>query len=68
MELAGQVATDDRIAGYYTLSATVLVAQHLPPDLVRELKWPRYPELPATLIGRLAVDLPFRGQGIGGCT
>ena len=37
----------------------------LPPELVKQLKLPRYPALGDTLIGRLARDLSFRGQRIG---
>jgi len=59
------VTADNRIVGYYTLSSAIIDASHLAPDLVKQLKWPRYPELPATLIGRLASDLAFRGQGVG---
>jgi predicted GNAT family N-acyltransferase len=32
---------------------------------VKKPELPRYPNLPATLIGRLAPDLSFRGQRIG---
>jgi GNAT superfamily N-acetyltransferase len=35
----------------------------LPDELSRRL--PRYPLVPATLLGRLAVDKRFRGQGYG---
>lgn len=59
------LTAENRIAGYYTLSATIIVAHDLPPEEVKKLKWPRYPELPATLIGRLARDIAFQGQGIG---
>jgi predicted GNAT family N-acyltransferase len=59
------VTETNRIAGYYTLSAATIVVADLPPDTVKKLNWPRYPELPATLIGRLASDLTFRGKGIG---
>lgn len=51
------------IAGFYTLSATGIDVGALPEDFTRRL--PRYPRLPAALIGRLAVDRGFRGQGIG---
>ena len=37
----------------------------LPPELVKQFKLPRYPVIGATLIGRVARDLSFRGQGIG---
>jgi len=60
------VTADNRIAGYYTLSASVILAgDDLPADTVKKLKWPRYPQLPATLIGRLARHIEFRGQHIG---
>jgi len=59
------VAADQRIAGYYTLSATALKGDDLPPELVKKLRLPRYPELPATMLGRLAVDSGFRGQRLG---
>jgi ribosomal protein S18 acetylase RimI-like enzyme len=59
------LTAENRIAGYYTLSATIITADDLPREAVKKLKWPRYPELPATLIGRLARDITFQGQGIG---
>lgn len=52
------------IAGYYTLSATALEPASLPADMARRL--PTYDMLPATLIRRLAVDLRYRGQKLGG--
>jgi predicted GNAT family N-acyltransferase len=58
------VAESGRIAGFYTLSATEIATTDLPLDLVKKL--PRYPHLPATLLGRLARDLAWRGQNIGG--
>ena len=57
------VLPDGAIAGYYTLSATAVPAPELPPDMIR--KPPRYPLLPAALLGRLAVDQRYRGQGHG---
>lgn len=52
-----------RVVGYYTLSASVLDASELPDTLARKL--PRYPQLPVTLLGRLAVDQSMRGKGAG---
>jgi GNAT superfamily N-acetyltransferase len=52
-----------RIIGYYTLSAFTIEASKLPAETVKKL--PRYPRLPAVLIGRLAVDREFSGQGWG---
>src|SRR6266404_5250017 len=59
------VLTDDAgsLAGYYTLSATSIALADLPPDLAKRL--PRYPAIPATLMGRLAVDYRRRGQRLG---
>jgi GNAT superfamily N-acetyltransferase len=57
------VADPSRIAGFYTLSATTVELEKLPPELARKL--PRYPRLPATLLGRLARALEFKGEGIG---
>lgn len=51
------------IAGYYTLSQYAVDLVHLPPEIVKKL--PKYPEVPATLLGRLAVDEKFRGQKLG---
>ena len=57
------LADRGRIAGFYTLSATSLELRKVPDELARKL--PRYPSLPATLLGRLARDLAFKGQGLG---
>ena len=54
---------DTRVLGYYTLSASVLTLTELPEELARKL--PRYPQLPVTLLGRLAVDQSTQGQGLG---
>lgn len=52
-----------RIAGYYTLSAIGVPLGHLPDATKARL--PRYPSIPSVLLGRLAVDLGYRGQGLG---
>jgi Acetyltransferase (GNAT) family. len=54
---------DPAVLGYYTLSATSLALTDLPDELARKL--PRYPVLPATLMGRLAVDCRHRGRRFG---
>jgi GNAT superfamily N-acetyltransferase len=54
---------DGMIAGYYTLSSTSAQLGELPAQTVRKL--PRYPLVPATLLGRLAVDRRQRGKGYG---
>ena len=56
--------TTQAITGYYTLAATSVPASDLPTDVLKPL--PRYPILPAALVGRLAVDQRFHGKGLGG--
>ena len=56
-------AATEAIAGYYTLSALSILPANLPGDLV--VKLPHYSAFPAILIGRLAIDSRFRGQGLG---
>lgn len=51
------------IAGYYTLAATSVLLNDLPPDIAKRL--PRYPAVPATLLGRLAVASRYQGRGLG---
>lgn len=58
------VTEKHRIAGYYTLASASLLLADLPADKGRRL--PRYPTVPAVRMGRLAVDLAFKGQGLGG--
>jgi GNAT superfamily N-acetyltransferase len=60
------VLQDDQescIAGYYTLSATSIQFPDLPESETRKI--PRYQSLPACLLGRLAVDRRYAGQGMG---
>lgn len=52
-----------RILGYYTLSSYSVRLAELPPDQARRL--PRYPTVPAVLLGRLALDREAGGQGLG---
>jgi GNAT superfamily N-acetyltransferase len=59
----GLVLPDGRIAGYYTLSSTSVQFGELPEQTVRKL--PKYPLVPATLLGRLAVDRRRQGKGYG---
>lgn len=51
------------IAGYYTLAAASIAVMQLPEEHTRRL--PRYPRILAGLVGRLAVDVRFRGRGLG---
>ena len=57
------VMPDGLMAGFYTLSGAALRLNDLPQDIANRL--PRYPLVPATLIGRLAVDRRYHGQGWG---
>ncbi len=51
------------VFGYYTLSAISVDIGEWPETVARKL--PRYPVVPATLLGRLAIDRRFQGQGAG---
>lgn len=57
------VLPEGTIAGYYTLSSTSAQLAELPAQTVRKL--PKYPLVPATLLGRLAVDRRHQGKGYG---
>jgi len=57
------VLSDGIIAGYYTLSSTALQLAELPERIAGRL--PRYPLVPATLLGRLAIDHRHQGKGYG---
>lgn len=59
VESAGSAA----ILGYYTLSAFGIELSDLPEETAKRL--PRYPIVPATMLGRLAVDEKHRGKGFG---
>lgn len=52
-----------KVLGFYTLSTTSIQLNGIPVELAKRL--PRYPRLPATLLGRLATDLSARGIGLG---
>jgi GNAT superfamily N-acetyltransferase len=51
------------ILGYYTLSAFSIRLDALPKTISKRL--PRYPLVPATLLGRLAVSSIYRGRRLG---
>lgn len=51
------------IAGYYTLSAYSVGLDKIPEEIAKKLT--RLPEVPATLIGRLARSTAYKGRGIG---
>jgi GNAT superfamily N-acetyltransferase len=60
--IALDLATD-KIGGYYTLTAAGVPLGELPESLIKRL--PRYPSVPVARLGRLAVDLAYRGQQLG---
>jgi predicted GNAT family N-acyltransferase len=51
------------IAGYYTLSQYSIELGDVPGELAKKL--PKYPLVSATLLGRLAISVDFRGKGLG---
>ena len=51
------------IAGFYTIAASSLVLDLLPAEQAKRL--PRYPTVPAVLIGRLAVAKAHQGKRLG---
>ncbi len=56
-------SADKSVGGYYTLSATSILLKDLPGTVSKKL--PRYPEVPAALVGRLAVDTRHHGRRLG---
>jgi GNAT superfamily N-acetyltransferase len=52
-----------RVAGYHTLAATAIRLTELPSEIAKKL--PKYPLVPASLLGRLAVDQSYHRQGLG---
>ncbi len=60
---AATSANSNIIAGYYTFSAASVPMLDLPSETAKRL--PRYPVVPAALIGRLAIDRQYRGRGLG---
>ena len=55
--------SDHEIAGYYSLSTLSIDIGDLPAERARKL--PRYPDVPAALLGRLAVASGWQGKGLG---
>ena len=51
------------IAGFYTLSQYAVELDAIPEEITKKL--PKYPQVPTTLLGRLAVSSRFRGEGLG---
>jgi len=55
---------DSSVSGYYTLASASIERKTLPVEIIKKLP-PSYHNLPATLLGRLAVDNSCVGQGMG---
>jgi len=51
------------VSGFYTLSMKSVLLVDLPQATQKKL--PRYPEVPVVLLGRMGVDLNYKGQGLG---
>ena len=60
--VAREIATD-AVAGFYTLSSNAVALTDVPQGLAKKL--PRYPTVPAVLIGWLGRHENFRGLGLG---
>lgn len=58
------VAETGDLGGFYTLAATSLAFDALSPERAKRL--PRYPVVPAILLGRLAISRQYQGKGLGG--
>lgn len=56
---------DDGLAGFYTLTQDNIASGDLPPELIKRLNLPRYEQIGASLLGRLARDLAYKGKGVG---
>jgi GNAT superfamily N-acetyltransferase len=54
---------DNRVVGFYTLSASSIPLTALPAATTR--KMPRYPSVPCVRMGRLAVARRHQGSGLG---
>ena len=53
----------DKIIGFYTLSNASASLNKIPLDMQKRL--PKYPDVPAVRLGRLAVDKSSQGFGLG---
>ena len=53
----------DKIIGFYTLSASAININDLNQQLAKKL--PKYPLVPVSLLGRLAIDKNYQKQGLG---
>lgn len=56
------VNEDEAVVAYYTLSADSINVEDAPLEYVKSVK---YEKIPVILLGRLAVDISVKGQGLG---
>jgi ribosomal protein S18 acetylase RimI-like enzyme len=61
--VAAEQTAPSTIVGYYTLSAASILLSDLPESMLRRM--PRYPDVPAVRLGRLAVSQDRQKQHIG---
>lgn len=57
------ICVGNRVIGYYCLAAGATTREHL---ATAKLRQNLPPQVPVIVIGRLAIDDAFRGQGLGG--
>jgi predicted GNAT family N-acyltransferase len=55
---------ENKVQGYYTLSSAS-IKRDLLPNSIRNVMPPSYHDLPATLLGRMAVDITCQGMKLG---
>lgn len=58
------LGSNNEVLGYYTLSSNNISVEDFPAELAKKLPL-AYRELPAVLIGRLAMDKTQKGKGYG---
>ncbi len=63
MTAEDDLAEPQTIVGYYSLSASSVLLHDLPQGVQRKMA--NYEKVSATLVGRLAVNTKFVGQGLG---
>ncbi|OFX18977.1 MAG: GNAT family N-acetyltransferase [Bacteroidetes bacterium GWA2_31_9b] len=56
--------SDSLIKGYYTLSNNSIPLEFVPDSFIKKLP-KSYTSIPTILLGRLAIDINYQGQGIG---
>lgn len=56
--------SNHKVIGYYTLSSNSIPRDDFPDHLIQKMP-PSYANLPTILLGRLAIDKEFKGNGYG---